>query len=176
MSALDRLYSVRKLSVGKVSIMSHPRGGDWLTDEMKILFFEGVDVLVSLLMPEEIAELELQNEGEVCQSQGMKYLAYPIPDHHVPPFSEDTFALLEELKAYLAQGKHVAVHCWMGLGRSALIAASLLVLSDFTPERACTVLSDARGYEVPEMEEQRAWVRALPQRYREHTRAQDHPL
>lgn len=170
-SALDRLYSVRKLPVGKVSIMSHPRGGDWLTDEMKVLFFEGVDVLVSLLMPEEIAELELQNEAEICQSQGMKYLTYPIPDHHVPPFSTDTFALLEELKAYLAQGKHVAVHCWMGLGRSALIAASLLVLSDFTPERACTLLSSARGYEVPETEEQRAWVRALPQRYREHTRA-----
>lgn len=176
MSALARLYSVQMLPVGKISIMPHPRGGDWLTDEMKAFQFEDVDVLVSLLMPEEIAELNLQKEAEICQSQGMVYLAYPIPDHHVPPFSADTFALLEELKTYLAQGKHIAVHCRMGLGRSALIAASVLVLSDFTPERACKLLSAARGYDVPETEEQRAWVRTLLQHYRKHALPEDHVL
>lgn len=176
MSALDRLYTIRDLPTGKLSIMSHPRGGDWLTDEIKTLFFEGVDVLVSLLTPEEIAELSLQAEAEICQRQGIIYLTYPILDHHVPPFSSATFALLEELKAYLEQGKHVAIHCWMGLGRSALIAASVLVLSNFTPERACKLLSNARGYSVPETEEQCAWVEALPQRYREQQQPRDRVL
>jgi protein-tyrosine phosphatase len=176
LSALAHLYSVQKLPAGKVSIMPHPHGGDWLEDEMKAFSFEGVDVLVSLLTPEEVVELDLQHEAEICQSQGIVYLSYPIFDLNVPPFSADTFALLEALKAYLAQGKHVAVHCWMGLGRSALIAASVLVLGGYTPERACKVLSIVRGHNVPEMEEQRAWVKALPQRYQEYLRTQDDAL
>ncbi|HEX7736315.1 MAG TPA: hypothetical protein VF458_15790 [Ktedonobacteraceae bacterium] len=165
MSALVRLYSVRKLPVGRLSIMPHPRGGDHLATEMQELYFEGVDILVSLLTSGEVSELALQNEAEICQSQGMIYCTYPIQDHSVPPFSADTIALLEDLTSALAQGKHVAVHCWMGLGRSALIAASVLVLSGFTPEKACKLLSSARGYNVPEREEQCDWVRAFPRRY-----------
>ena len=176
MSALARLYSVQKLPTGKLSILSHPRGGDWLNDEMKAFSYESVDVMVSLLTPGEVAELALQDEAEVCQGHGIIYRSYPIPDHHVPLWSPQTFALFEELRAYLEQGKHVAVHCWMGLGRSALVAASVLVLSGFTPERACKMLSDARGYQVPETKEQRAWVKALPQRYQEYLHAQDDAL
>lgn len=176
MSALARLYTVRQLPAGKVSIMPHPRGGDWLADEMKALYYEGVDVMVSLLTPEEVGELDLRSEAEVCQHLGIAYFSYPIPDHHVPPFSDDTLALLEQLRDLLAQGKHVVAHCHMGLGRSALIAACVLVLSGLTPERACQELSAVRGYNVPETEEQRAWVRAFPRRYRERQRARDNAL
>ncbi len=176
MSEPAHLYTIQMLPAGKVSFMPHPRGGDWLSDEMKAFFYAGVDVLVSLLTPEEMAELDLQNEATACQSEGIAYLSYPIPDLNAPPFSSDTFALLEELKAYLVQGKHVAIHCWMGLGRSALIAASVLVLGGYTPEHACKVLSAERGYNVPEMEEQRAWVRALPQRYQAYLRTQHDAL
>ena len=176
MSALARLYSVQKLSPGKLSIMPRPRGGDWLDDEIKALSAERVDILVSLLMPEEVSELALQNEAEACRGQDILYLSYPIPDHNVPPYSRATFDLLEELKAYLTQGKHLAIHCRMGLGRSALIAASVLVLNGFTPERACKLLSSARGYHVPETEEQRAWVKALPQRYQEYVRLMQNSL
>ncbi len=166
MSALARLYSVEELPTGKISIMPRPRGGDWLSDEIKMLSCEGVDVVVSLLTPGEVAELDLLEEAESCRSQGIAYLSYPITDLSVPPFSADTFALLEALKAYLAQGKHVVVHCRMGLGRSALIAASVLVLSGFSPERARELLSAVRGHTVPEMEEQCTWVDALPERYK----------
>ncbi|HEY0755103.1 MAG TPA: protein-tyrosine phosphatase family protein [Ktedonobacteraceae bacterium] len=176
MSALSRLYTVQKLPAGRLSILPRPRGGDWLNDEIKALYFEGVAIVVSLLMPEEEAELDLRHEGEVCQSQGVSYRSYPILDHHVPPWSLATFKLLEDLQEELARGKHVAVHCRMGLGRSALIAASVLVLSGLTPEQACEMLSTARGYTVPETEEQRAWVKALPLRYQEKLHAQDDRL
>ena len=124
----------------------------------------------------EVGELDLRSEAEVCQYLGIAYFSYPIPDHHVPPFSDDTLALLEQLRDLLAQGKHVVAHCHMGLGRSALIAACVLVLSGLTPERACQELSAVRGYNVPETEEQRAWVRAFPRRYRERQRARDNAL
>ena len=166
MSATSRLYTVQNLPVGKVSVMPRPRGGDWLADEIKLLYYDGVDVLVSLLTPDEVSELDLAEEAKCCRNQNILYLSYPITDFSVPPFSAKTFALLEQLKAYLLAGKHIAVHCRMGLGRSPLIAASLLVLTGHSPEEACELLSKARGYTVPETQGQRSWLEELPQRYK----------
>jgi protein-tyrosine phosphatase len=59
----------------------------------------------------------------------------------------------------LDQGKHVAVHCWAGVGRSSLIAAALLVRRGTAPEAAWARIAEARGLPVPETDEQRAWVR-----------------
>jgi protein-tyrosine phosphatase len=166
MSATSRIYTVHNLPAGKISIMPRPRGGDWLADDMKQFFYAGVDVLASLLTPDELSELDLAQEEVCCSAQGIIYLSYPILDRSVPAFSAETFKLLEQLKAYLDARKHVAVHCRMGLGRSALIAASALILSGFSPEQACRMLSDARGYSVPETREQRAWLEELSEQYR----------
>lgn len=62
------LYSVQGSSTGKVSIMARPRGGDWLSDEMKDLHTSGVDILVSLLTDVEMGELDLAEEAAYCQS------------------------------------------------------------------------------------------------------------
>ena len=51
----------------------------------------------------------------------------------------------------------------MGLGRSPLIAASVLVLHGYAPEDACDLLSAVRGSTVPQREEQRHWIEMLPQ-------------
>jgi len=42
--------------------MPRPRGGDWLDGEIQSLAKAGVNVVVSLLTADEIAELELQDE------------------------------------------------------------------------------------------------------------------
>ena len=160
------LYTVQELSIGKVSIMARPRGGDWLLDEVKALHASGVDILVSLLTPAEVYELDLAEEAAFCQQQGITYLSLAIPDRSVPPFSEPTFLFLKQLRTSLSEGKHLAFHCRHGLGRAVLMAASVLVLTGLTPEHAFDLLSRARGYAVPETEEQRAWVIAFFQHLR----------
>ncbi len=155
------LYSVQDLAVGKLSLMARPRGGDWLLDEIKFLREVGVDVLVSLLTLGEVGDLELQNEAEYCEQQGILYLAFPIEDRSVPPFSSGTFVFLKQLHDHVAAGKHVVVHCRQALGRAVLIVASLLVLNGMPPSQAFEVLSVARGYPVPETEEQQTWVAAF---------------
>lgn len=160
-----QLYSIQKLPAGQVSIMARPRGGDWLFDEVKSLREVGVDVLVSLLIPEEVMELDLEEEAECCSSQGITFLAFPIRDRNVPPFSDNTFNFLEQLNNHLSEGKHLALHCRQGLGRAALMAASLMVLNGYSPEQAFNLLSKARGYPVPETEEQKAWVVAFFQHH-----------
>jgi protein-tyrosine phosphatase len=157
------VYSIEGLPAGQVSIMARPRGGDWLLDEVKSLREAGVDVLVSLLAPDEVMELDLREEAECCGRQEVIYLSFPIPDRSIPPFSASTFTFLEQLKVHVSEGKHVALHCRQGLGRAALMAASVLVLTGFSPDQAFELLSSTRGYPVPETEEQRAWVVAFSQ-------------
>lgn len=157
------LYTVQELPEGKISIMARPRGGDWLLDEARAIRATGVDVVVSCLTPEEETELELAKEATYCAQQEIMYLSFPITDLGVPAFSTTTFSFLEQLHSYLSQQKHIALHCRQGLGRSVLMAACLLVLSDFSAEQAFDLLSRARGYSVPETAEQRAWVTRFSQ-------------
>lgn len=159
-----QLYSIQNISAGKVSVTARPRGGDWLTDEIKALREADVDVLVSLLTPAEVQEFSLAEEDICCQEQDISYFSFPIADLTVPPFSDPTFTFIEQLYTQLATGKHIALHCRQGLGRSVLIAATLLILSGLTPEQAFEQLSQVRGYQVPETAEQRAWVRSFYQR------------
>jgi membrane associated rhomboid family serine protease len=108
-----------------------------------------------------VSEFDLAEEAAFCRDQGITYLSFPIPDRSIPPFSASTFAFLERVNVHLSAGKHVALHCRQGLGRAVLMAASLLVLTGFSPDQAFDRLSKARGYPVPETEEQRAWVVAF---------------
>jgi len=152
------LYTLNSLKSGKLSIMAHPRGGDWLEDEVKGWTDAGVRAVVSLLTRPEIVELNLTDEPELCRARGLEYFSLPIIDRAVPDSSKAALELLQPLAKYLVEGKHVAVHCRMGIGRSALIAASLLVLSGYQPERAFELIQQVRGRPVPDTEEQRQWV------------------
>ena len=158
-----QLYSIPALPTGHLSIMARPRGGDWLIDEIKALRESDVNVLVSLLTPAEVSEFDLAEEAPFCRAQEIIYISFPIPDRGVPPFSAQTFTFLEQLRAYLSEGKHIALHCRQGLGRAPLIAASILVFNDIAPELAFDLLSKTRGYPVPETEEQLGWVVAFSQ-------------
>ena len=65
------LYSIQELPTGKVSIMARPRGGDWLSDEIKALRASGVDLLISLLTAAEVSELDHGEEATFCDDQGI---------------------------------------------------------------------------------------------------------
>ena len=158
-----QLYTVESVNPGHLSLMARSRGGEWLVDEVEALHAAGVDVLVSLLTPEEIIELDLSEEAPLCQEQGICYLSFPIQDRCVPSVRADSLAFVERLSKLLHEGRHITIHCRMGIGRAALMAASVLVLNGYTPQHAFEALSSARGQPVPETDEQRAWVVSLHQ-------------
>lgn len=154
-------YWIGDLWNGRFAILPRPRGGDWLKDEVRAWRVAGVDVVVSLLEEGEIAELHLKQESEVCRAVGLEYLHFPIPDRGVPGSTGGFWQLLQGLQLTLLTGKKVAVHCRQGVGRSALIAACLLVLDRVDPESAFAVVAKARGCPVPDTVEQRQWVAAF---------------
>ena len=145
---------------GVLSTMPRPRGGDWLDDELAALRGVDVRVLVSLLTTNEVRELELSGEANAAFRAGLRFYHHPIVDLGVPERAP-VVALVDQLVLRLKAGDHVVVHCRAGIGRSSLIAGAVLVKLGITPDTAWTTISAARGVEVPETDEQRAWL-SLP--------------
>jgi len=152
------LHWIRGRWAGRLAVSARPRGGDWLRDEVKGWRASGVDIVISLLTSDEVDDLDLNEEAARCQEEGIGFVSFPIADRAVPRSREETEKLLRNLEGYLAAGKTIVIHCRQGLGRSALIAAGLLVLGGTVLQEAFTRLSASRGSSVPETEEQRQWV------------------
>ncbi|GER85731.1 MAG: dual specificity protein phosphatase family protein [Thermogemmatispora sp.] len=167
MAVVRGLYTVDLLKDQRLSIMGHPAGGALLEQAIKTLRSAGVDVLVSLLTGEEIEEIGLQREAQTCQEQGLRYFHFPIPDLEGPPLDGEIQDLLSELHELLSAGQHIAIHCRLGIGRSAMIAAGLLVRAGYSVPLAVGLLSSARGCFVPQTPTQLEWIEALERYYRQ---------
>jgi protein-tyrosine phosphatase len=150
---------------GRLAIVPRPRGEDWLADEVLAWRDEGFDVVVSLLTTEEMRELGLTDEANLSRSHGLQFYGFQIPDLGVPSSMAVAQEFLERLISELAAGKKIAVHCRQGIGRSGLVAASLLSLSGIDPETAFQRVSAARGMPVPETPEQKSWVTRLAEEF-----------
>jgi Polymorphic toxin system, DSP-PTPase phosphatase/Putative addiction module component len=146
---------------GRLLIVPRPRGADWLAGEVAAWRCAGIDLVVSLLMPDENADLGITGEEAECRASGVDFLAFPIPDRGVPASRTAALDLLRRVEAALTEGKTVAVHCRQGIGRSAIVATGLLILSGFDPDVAIRRVQDARGLPVPETAEQREWIGGL---------------
>jgi len=144
-----------------LAIVPRPRGGDWLDDEVRAIRAEGYDVLVSLLTEAEMQELGLTEEADLARGQGLEFCNYPIPDLGVPGSREAARQLVDKLYGNLMAGKKIAIHCRGSIGRSGLLASSILVMSGLAPQTAFRQVSAARGFYSPETPEQRDWVVAF---------------
>ena len=144
---------------GRLGILPRPRGGDWLGDETRGWREAGVDMVVSLLEPEEQTDLVLEGEAAAAAASGVEFRSFPIPDRGVPTSRELTAEVAGVIAAALETGRNVAVHCRQGIGRSALMVGGVLVASGTDPNTAFRTIEESRGIGVPETEEQRQWLR-----------------
>ena len=131
-----------------LAIMPHPRGNDWLEDEIVSYKNFGVDVVVSLLERSEAYDLELTKEEFWCREKGLIFLNLPVADRGVPEYFEEASRFIKKLRGFIEEGKKIAIHDRQGGGRSALIAASLLILQGSSVEDAFGKISAARGCKV----------------------------
>jgi protein-tyrosine phosphatase/protein-L-isoaspartate O-methyltransferase len=147
------MYAIRP---GVLSTMGHPRD----LAHFRELADAGVDVVVCALTPDELAELDLVDAEVEARDAGLAFHRVPIPDFGVPEVEPELDGVLADMRA----GRHVLVHCWGGIGRSSLLAGALLVLDGASPEAAWQAIAEARGRDVPETDEQRAWLSAFAAR------------
>jgi len=157
------VYWIATNTPGKIGVMPRPRGGEQLDDETRFLNIASVHTLVSLLTESESFELELDLEAEECARHEIEFVHFPIRDRQVPALDYATLSFLKTLVDQLSQCRNVVVHCRMGIGRSALIAAAVLVLNGAKPDETFSAISKARGCPVPDTEEQRRWISTFAQ-------------
>jgi protein-tyrosine phosphatase len=142
----------------QLAIVPRPRGGDWLDDEMSALRTAGIDAVVSMLEESEAAELGLDAEGGAARSAQIEFVSFPIPDRGVPMDTRRFREFLAGLERQILAGKRVGVHCRACIGRSSVVVGSLLMRSGMPPAEVWQAISDARGFPVPDTQEQREWV------------------
>ena len=157
-----KIYWIEKFDNGAaVGIMPRPRGDDWLEDEIRRFELNGVNAIVSLLESQEIAELGLKNEETLCQRYGIKFINYPIPDRGLPKDQQTVNQLTDGLRNRIDQGQRIVIHCRMGIGRSSMIAAAVLIKDKMKANEIFDKISQIRELRVPDTEDQIDWLRGF---------------
>ncbi len=152
------IYWITRAEPARLALMPRPRSGDWLADEISGWARANIGTVVSLLEPHEIRELELLDERPLCETHGIEFLSFPIPDRGTPRSIRETAALIDEIVVRLNRGSAVAVHCRAGIGRSGLIAGCVLIRLGVAPSEVFPALTDARGVPVPDTSNQAEWL------------------
>lgn len=152
------VFTIETPAAGRLATMAHPRGGSRLRPELDRLRAAGVDVLVSALTEQEYGYLGLIDEGSVAAEAGLEFVSHPIEDTGTPLRMEPVLELSSRLAAQLGQGRFLVAHCWAGIGRSSMLAGSVLVRLGVAPEEAWRRIRAARGLTVPDNLVQERWL------------------
>ncbi len=146
------------LENGSIIMMPKPPGGIQLKAYIEFLKSLEVDCVVSLLQQQESEQFSLTQEGNNCRENNIAFVNFPIQDHSVPQFFLPFNQLIEKLSQALNKNKIIAIHCYAGIGRTGITAASLLIKNGVQVDIALMDLSKARGLRVPETLEQITWL------------------
>ena len=141
-----------------LAIVLCPRGDGGLRDDLARYKQSGVEVLVSLLEPEEAVWLGLGDERQSAEEVGLQFLSYPIRDVNVPQNVATFRAFVTGLAERLRAGERIGMHCRGSIGRAPTTAACTLMHLGWGARDALAAIETARGYPIPDTPEQRRWI------------------
>lgn len=151
------IFKIKAVGLGSLFVMPKP-SPEWLEDDFRFYKDLGITLVVSLLEEFEAYEIGLQDERKVAEQFGIGFLPFPIADRGLPESLYDFKHFISNLHSRMKGGEHAAVHCRAGIGRSGLVAGSVLALEGLEPERAFSLISEKRGVAVPDTTEQKSWL------------------
>ena len=149
---------IAHLGEGKLSIMGKPSGAEYLEEDIQYLKKNGITTLVSLLEQNEAYELGLDLEDHVCTNIGIDFHNFPITDRSVPGNDTEFFTSISSSYNAILKGASLVAHCRAGIGRSGIYTTSILIRHGHTVDEAFEIVSDARGIQIPDTQEQIDWV------------------
>ncbi|MGH8670701.1 MAG: ADP-ribosylglycohydrolase family protein [Burkholderiales bacterium] len=117
-----------------------------LETDIKAIADWGATALVSLITEHEFEWVNVVELPQIAQRHGLEWHHLPITDMRAPDERFETRWLYsgKRLRTLLTAGRHLALHCMGGLGRTGTIAARLMVELGDTPEHAISRVRSAR--------------------------------
>ena len=154
---------ITKINSTLIGISPHPSGGYDLHDDLFNNYKDQM-LLISHLTDNEIEILELKKTENLCKSLGIGFIHFPIVDRKAPDI--DLFDIfIHDLYSKTYAFKHILIHCWGGIGRSAVTAIVLLLKDGISLSEAIKLVSDTRNCDVPQTCEQLEFLRDYEKRY-----------
>lgn len=146
------IYRIGEVQKGTLYIMPRP-SPTHLEDDICCFKAVGVDVIFSFLEKEEEARLGLELEEALAERHGIQFYSFPIIDRTTPDvqYADD---FIEMATQHLVEGRNVAVHCRVGIGRSGLAASCILIRDGMQSDYAMSLISHSRGMTIPDTPEQ----------------------
>ncbi|KAF6724043.1 Cyclin-dependent kinase inhibitor 3 [Oryzias melastigma] len=117
-----------------------------LQKDVEELQHQGVQDVFVFCTRGELSRYRVPTLLEAYKQRGLAVQHWPFPDGEAPEL-EQCCRILEELQRRLQDGRKTLIHCYGGLGRSALIAACLLLRLSvtMTAGKAMELLRELRG-------------------------------
>lgn len=161
-----KTYTIPDLFDGRISLSPCPQGTEGeeqLDSEIKSLQQQGYQLVISMLTNEEQEKHCLTAESNLCAKYAIQYLNFPIRDE-VADSDEKTIQfvtkVVRKIKG-LAKNERVLFHCRGGVGRSSMMIALVMARLGYDVDEIFTRITQARGEQAPESEEQLNWVKKL---------------
>lgn len=114
-------------------------------------------LLVTLVSPPELDTLHLRRLPEELKKRHIEPLYFPIDNFGTPDSLKKLDALVSRVLNTANSGNTPVLHCWAGLGRTGLVAASCLVACGFDPLEAIRTVRRLRPRTI-ENEDQEDFV------------------
>jgi protein-tyrosine phosphatase len=142
------MYRICNLNNAEILFGPCP-SGDALSESIQNYSKEGINIVISLLEEHEEEFLGLIHERHLCEQEEIIFFHFPIVDRSIPSFQRLVHDI-DILYNYTFSNNRIFIHCRHGIGRSALITASLMIKHGMTPIEALDIISLKRGLRVPE--------------------------
>ncbi len=132
-----------------------------LAEDLPAIRDWGAVAILTLMEQQELDRYGVAGLGEAAERLGMEWHHCPIIDNDAPraPFASRWVYSGPRLRAHLAQGRKVLVHCLGGMGRAGTVSALLLIDMGMQPEAAIAAVRAARPGAI-ESPVQESFVRA----------------
>lgn len=88
---------------------------------------DNISLVVTLLDTIEVTRLDISTLGKFLKENNIYWEHFPIQDLRIPTERNLLIKLLVHMKKLLDDDKSVLIHCYAGLGRTGLLATTLLV-------------------------------------------------
>jgi protein-tyrosine phosphatase len=155
---MNGIFWIKGSPEARLAIVIRPHGDDLLEDELLRIKQSGIQTLVSMMEDWEADSLGLADEGQLARQIGLQFLTFPIPDTRVPADAATFRSFVSGLADRLSAGEHIGIHCRGSIGRSTVAAACALMHLGWSARDALAAIEDARGYPVPDTQEQEDWI------------------